>query len=53
MIASARSGNITGPGRLRTTAIAIAKARMHTSATQKILTFSQKASRIGRKLVRK
>src|SRR6185503_11315332 len=43
MIASARMGKNTGPGRLRRTAMPSAKARITTSATKKILTSSQKA----------
>src|SRR5215208_3147187 len=42
-----RIGKKTGPGRLRSTAITRAKARMNTSATQKILMLSQKARRIS------
>ena len=43
MIARARSGKKTGPGRLRSTAITSAKTRMNTSQTRKIFTFSMNA----------
>ena len=43
MIASARSGKKTGPGRPRSTAITSAKTRMNTSQTRKIFTFSTNA----------
>src|SRR3954452_6354051 len=44
-MAIARSGKNTGPGRLRSTAIPSASARMSTSATRKIFTSSQNADR--------
>ena len=47
MIASARSGKNTGPGRLRSTARKSAKTRMNTSAMQKILMFSRNARAIS------